>query len=106
MKFDEKVQNRPPLKRGLSTKSHSLFEVEDKAAEEMVLTARKHLFLSNNLYSVSNHLREIIEKGDDSATAKVNVDRLLLAHLRHTLFCVDAVRIIRSCNFANSFMFW
>ncbi len=68
-KFDEK--GRPPLKRGLSAKSHSLFEAEDKAAEEMILTARKHLFLANNLYSVSNHLREIIEKGEDSATAKV-----------------------------------
>lgn len=68
-KFDEK--GRPPLKRGLSAKSHSLFEAEDKAAEEMILTARKHLFMANNLYSVSNHLREIIEKGEDSATAKV-----------------------------------
>uniref|UniRef100_A0A7S3HT83 Exocyst subunit Exo70 family protein n=1 Tax=Spumella elongata TaxID=89044 RepID=A0A7S3HT83_9STRA len=67
-KFDEK--GRPPLKRGLSAKSHSLFEAEDKAAEEMILTARKHLFMANNLYSVSNHLREIIEKGEDSATAK------------------------------------
>ena len=59
------------MKRGLSAKSHSLFEAEDKAAEEMILTARKHLFMANNLYSVSNHLREIIEKGEDSATAKV-----------------------------------
>jgi len=75
-KFDEK--GRPPLKRGLSAKSHSLFEAEDKAAEEMILTARKHLFMANNLYSVSNHLREIIEKGEDSATAKVTKKKVIL----------------------------
>ena len=58
-----------------STKGHSLFEAEDKAAEEIVLGARKHLFLSNNLYSVLNHVRNMIEKvdGEGGANQKVRV---------------------------------
>ena len=47
-----------------------MYEAEDKAAEEIVLGARKHLFLCNNLYSVLNHVRDIIDKAEEAANGK------------------------------------
>jgi hypothetical protein len=47
-----------PGKREMNTKAHSLFEMEDKHAEESVLSARKHLFLANNFHSIFNYLKE------------------------------------------------
>jgi hypothetical protein len=52
-------------------KGHSLFEAEDKAAEEIMLGARKHLFLCNNLFSVLSHVRGMIDKADEANANKV-----------------------------------
>ncbi len=41
-----------------SVKTHSLFEAEDKGAEEFLMGARKHLFLANNLYFVLSFARD------------------------------------------------
>ena len=41
-----------------SVKTHSLFEAEDKGAEEFLMGARKHLFLVNNLYFVLSFARD------------------------------------------------
>lgn len=41
-----------------ATNHHSLYDYEDKHAEDYVLTARKHLFLINNLYSLLSFVKE------------------------------------------------
>ena len=61
-----------------SVKVHSLYETEDKAAQEIVLGARKHLFLSNNLFSVLNHVRNMIDKVDDSSSNVLKVINSML----------------------------
>jgi hypothetical protein len=45
--------------------------VEDKVAEEIILGARRHLFLCNNLFSVLNHVRDMIDKADEAVNGKV-----------------------------------
>ena len=32
--------------------AHGMHELEDKVAEDYILSARKHLFMANNLYSM------------------------------------------------------
>lgn len=68
-----------------STKGHNLYEVEDKAAEEIVLGARKHLFLCNNLFSVMNHVRDMIDKADEAINGKVREKDYIYYILYYTL---------------------
>lgn len=35
-----------------------MYEMDDKNAEEFILSARKHLFLANNLHSIFNYLKD------------------------------------------------
>lgn len=37
-----------------------MYDQDDKMAEEIILHARKHLFLANNLYTLMNRVREIM----------------------------------------------
>jgi hypothetical protein len=39
-------------------KGHALFDAGEKDAEEYLMWARKHLFLSNNLFSLHIYLQE------------------------------------------------
>lgn len=62
-------------------KTHSLFEAEDRAAEEFLLGARKHLFLANNLFFLLSFAREkraelqsVQDRGASGAVAKVCFD--------------------------------
>lgn len=64
-KYDE--AKTKALRRSLAIKNHNLFEMEDKAAEDMVMSARKHLFLSNNYYAMWNYTKD---KRDDGSSAQ------------------------------------
>lgn len=55
-----------------SIKAHSLFEVEDKGAEDCIITARKHLFLANNLHSVLSHVKEMLNENGSSSSGGGN----------------------------------
>ena len=37
---------------------HNLYEHEDKAAEECILSCRKHLFLANNYYAMYTYVKD------------------------------------------------
>jgi len=50
-KFDENSKARSE-KRAMNVKAHGMHELEDKVAEDYILSARKHLFMANNLYSM------------------------------------------------------
>lgn len=41
--------------------SHSLYDQEDKHAEEFIQAARKHLFLINNIYSMLTFVKEKVK---------------------------------------------
>jgi hypothetical protein len=66
------------LSNNKAVKQHSLFDFEDKQAEECVLSARKHLFLINNMYAVltfaKERKKEISNQGDSGAN-KVCIER-------------------------------
>lgn len=57
-KFSSKSIEDSLLSRELHVKSHKLYEVGSKEAEELLSTARKHLFMVNNSYSILTYLRE------------------------------------------------
>jgi hypothetical protein len=57
LKFDETSKVKE-AKRRLEINASGLFEEDDRAAEEVVVVARKHLFLSNNLYAICNYMKE------------------------------------------------
>ena len=74
-----------------STKGHNLYEVEDKVAEEIVLGARKHLFLCNNLFSVMNHVRDMIDKADEAINGKVREKVYIYYTILSTMYCTKYI---------------
>jgi hypothetical protein len=64
-----------PGKREMNTKAHSLFEMEDKHAEESVLSARKHLFLANNFHSIFNYLKERTHRINNNSNPSPNEEK-------------------------------
>ena len=57
-KFSRKNIEDSLISRELHVKTHKLYEVGGKEAEELLSTARKHLFMVNNSYSILTYLRE------------------------------------------------
>jgi len=58
-KFDNrKSGNSDLITRELHVKTHKLYEAGGKEAEELLASARKHLFMINNTYSMLTYLRE------------------------------------------------
>ena len=56
-----------------------MYEMEDKNAEELILSARKHLFLANNLHSIFNYLKDRRKDSSDPAVSSDKVRLLLLS---------------------------
>ncbi len=57
--------------------------MEDKNAEELILSSRKHLFLANNLHSIYNYLKDRKKEGNNidnnSSNDKATADKVSLA---------------------------
>eukprot|EP00981_Chlorochromonas_danica_P016194 scaffold16024_cov258-Ochromonas_danica.AAC.4 len=56
-KFDEGSKSKA-IRRSLLVKNHNLFACDDNCAEELVLSARKHLFLANNLHAMWTYIKD------------------------------------------------
>lgn len=57
--------------------------MEDKNAEELILSSRKHLFLANNLHSMYNYLKDRKKEGNNTdnnnSNDKASADKVSLA---------------------------
>lgn len=86
-KFDNsKYGNSDLITRELHVKTHKLYEAGGKEAEELLASARKHLFMINNTYSILTYLREkkkdLAQINNNAANSKPNLhDQKLLIFL-------------------------
>ena len=67
-----KVSKISAIVRHLTIKSHALYAQEDKSSVDMVLAARKHLFLANNLFLMTNSLKEKVKEKMAEEAADAN----------------------------------
>jgi len=73
--WDQK--DKGSMKRSLASTNHNLYDAEDKCAEDIILGARKHLFMCNNLLSVSNHVKEMMKEVEPSTSSKNQSSKLM-----------------------------